>query len=92
MEVVSQIGHRFKVETSEIKKVRLSMRASALSQCQDLHRLLPPSQSISSLIGAFARACELLSSFETLIRAFRLTDREYMRRSEDQQNVFEYVA
>ncbi|KAK4703819.1 cullin 4, partial [Phenoliferia sp. Uapishka_3] len=45
MEVVSQIGARFKVETSEIKK------------------------SISSLI-----------------------DRDYLRRAEDQQNVFEYVA
>ncbi|GAA5969499.1 hypothetical protein JCM11641_008134 [Rhodosporidiobolus odoratus] len=45
MEVVSQIGQRFKVEPAEIKK------------------------SISSLI-----------------------DREYMRRSEEQQNVYEYVA
>ncbi|BGP18529.1 hypothetical protein JCM10213_002958 [Rhodosporidiobolus nylandii] len=45
MEVVSQIGQRFKVEPAEIKK------------------------SISSLI-----------------------DREYMRRSEEQQNVYEYLA
>ncbi|SCV71431.1 BQ2448_3019 [Microbotryum intermedium] len=45
MEVVTQIGSRFKVETSEIKKA------------------------ISSLM-----------------------DREYMRRSETEQNVFEYVA
>ncbi|GAA5869095.1 hypothetical protein JCM8547_008696 [Rhodosporidiobolus lusitaniae] len=45
MEVISQIGQRFKVEPAEIKK------------------------SISSLI-----------------------DREYMRRAEDQQNVYEYVA
>ncbi|GAA6031535.1 hypothetical protein JCM8097_006505 [Rhodosporidiobolus ruineniae] len=45
MEVVRQIGQRFKVEPAEIKK------------------------SISSLI-----------------------DREYMRRAEDQQNVYEYVA
>lgn len=63
MEVVSQIGHRFKVETAEIKKV------SPSSPQPIWPKLTPLRQSIGSLI-----------------------DREYLRRAEDQQNVFEYLA
>lgn len=64
MEVITQIGHRFKVETSEIKKVR-----GSCFQRPSLRVLTPRSQAIGSLI-----------------------DREYLRRSEAEQNVFEYLA
>ena len=64
---MSQIGARFKVETSEIKKVHPSFCLSCTLRPSRSPKAT--SQSISSLI-----------------------DRDYLRRAEGQQNVFEYVA
>lgn len=89
MEVVQQIGARFKVEPSEIKKVSSSFPSSSFLL------LLPPSptcyfaplpqrREVNRLtLPRFPRSTQSISS---------LIDREYMRRKDGELNVFEYMA